>query len=109
MAIDLLYNSLVNSDQYVFASKFFTCSIQSRVKVSPFNQFIKFCHTRHREKRSHEQPRGGEFESPLRNRASETSKRMLFSKPFWDVRPDRRRLTPASLHSDQGVKLFLLN
>lgn len=53
-----------------------------------FKQTLNQQH-QHREKRSHHQQ-----EAPTRNRASETSKRMLFSKPFWDVRPDRRRLIP---------------
>jgi len=53
-----------------------------------FKQTLNEQH-QHREKRSH-YPQ----EAPTRNRASETSKRMLFSKPFWDVRPDRRRLVP---------------
>jgi len=66
-----------------------------------FKQTLNEQH-QHREKRSRDHP-----EAPIRNRATETSKRMLFSKPFWDVRPDRRRLAPeASRGGVRGMNMM---
>ena len=59
-----------------------------------FKQTLNQQH-QHREKRSRDHQ-----EAPIRNRVTETSKRMLFSKPFWDVRPDRRRLPPETVHGN---------